>query len=271
MMTADRPAETWAATRDTLHQRCRAVGAVAREHGTPLPHWWHVALLPLGPALVTRPLRTATGTEFRIAVDPVAGTARVENPVAVVEHPLGVPTPEFVDWLSTTCSDQGAAVDLDPGDFAAPDILDPGHVAAIAGMFDAVAGTLHRFAEEIGGEQSPVQLWPHHFDMALTWFSGRRVPGIDPGDIEAAAEQITVGFSTGDQAVRAPYVYATAYPQPDELGGGALPPPGRWTTDREGFSGGILHYADAVESGDPGGTILGFLRSFFAEASRLMR
>jgi hypothetical protein len=270
MMTADRPAATWTATRDTLHQRCRAVGAVARDYATPLPHWWHVALLPHGPALVTRPLRTAADTEFRISLDPVAGTARVENPVAVVEHPLGVPTPEFVEWLATACSDQGAAVDLDPDDFAAPDVFDAAQAAAISGMFDAVAGTLHRFAEEIGGEQSPVQLWPHHFDMALTWFSGRQVPDVEPHDVEAAAEQIAAGFSTGDAAVPEPYLYTTAYPQPDDLTGVVLPPPGRWTTAHDGFSGGILRYADAVESGQPGDVILRFLRSFFAEASRRM-
>ena len=137
-------------------------------------------------------------------------------------------------------------------------------------MFEAMSGTLHRFAQEIGGEQSPVQVWPHHFDMALTWFSGRRVPGIDPGDVEAAAEQITVGYSTGDDAVPMPYVYATAYPHPEDLAEGLLPAPGRWTKGRDGFAGGILAYDDAVETGDPGGTILRFLRAFFAEASRRM-
>jgi hypothetical protein len=262
--------EIWTATRDTIHQRCRAVGAVAREHGTPLPHWWHVALLPVGPALVTRPLRGSAGTGFRIAVDPVAGMARVENPVAIVEHPLGSPTPEFLAWLATACADQGAAIDLDPEDFDAPEVFDVARAAAIAGMFDAMSGTLHRFAQEIGGEQSPVQVWPHHFDMALTWFSGRRVPGVDPENVEASAEQVTVGLSTGDDAVPTPYVYATAYPHPDDLTEARLPAPGRWTRAPDGFAGGILAYDDAVGTGDPAGTILRFLQAFFAEASRRM-
>jgi hypothetical protein len=258
------------ATRDTIHQRCRAVGAVAREFGTPLPHWWHVALLPVGSTLETRPLGTAAGHTFRIAVDLVGGTARIANPVAAIEYSIGVPTSEFVEWLMAACSDQGAAIVLDPGDFAAPDVFDTAQAAAIAGMFDATAGTLRRFAEEIGGDQSPVQVWPHHFDMALTWFSGRRVPDIEDHDDEAAAEQITVGFSTGDESVTDPYVYATAYPQPDDLTGEALPPPGRWTTAQDGFAGAILAHADAVATGDPGEAILRFLGAYFAEASRRM-
>jgi hypothetical protein len=33
---------------------------------------------------------------------------------------------------------------------------------------------LKQFRGELREETSPVQLWPHHFDLSLVWFSGRR-------------------------------------------------------------------------------------------------
>jgi hypothetical protein len=35
-------------------------------------------------------------------------------------------------------------------------------------------------------ESGPVQIFPHHMDVSMNWFSGRLVPGIDPADEESA-------------------------------------------------------------------------------------
>ena len=68
-----------------------------------------------------------------------------------------------------------------------------------------------RFSSSAAG----LRCWPHHFDLAVVWFSGRKVPGQDPNDPEYSNEQMNFGFSTGDSGTPEPYFYATAYPAPD--------------------------------------------------------
>ena len=43
----------------------------------------------------------------------------------------------------------------------------------------------------------PVVLWPHHFGLAVLWFSGHPAPDQDPANAEYADEQMNFGFSTG--------------------------------------------------------------------------
>ena len=58
-----------------------------------------------------------------------------------------------------------------------------------------------QFRGELRQETGPVQLWPHHFDLAMLWFSGRLVPGQDPDNEEYADEQMNFGFVPGDDGL----------------------------------------------------------------------
>jgi hypothetical protein len=115
----------------------------------------------------------------------------------------------------------------------------------------------------------PVQLWPHHFDLAMVWFSGRTVPGVDTADEETAEEQMNFGFSTGDDGISDPYFYITAYPLPAELVKTPLPPNAVWHT--HGWSGAIMPYAALVEADRPEEILLGFLKQVQAAGARLMK
>ena len=88
-----------------------------------------------------------------------------------------------------------------------------------------------------GGLVSPVLVYPHHFDLSLSWF---------PTDDEA---QLTVGFSTGDETIAEPYLYLTAYPEPTGFTGLVLPDGAYWQS--EGFSGAILPYSVLQGSSNP--------------------
>jgi len=54
------------------------------------------------------------------------------------------------------------------------------------------------------GVKSPIYLWPHHFDNAFKWFSGRKVNDED--------EQMGIGVSNGDDSYSLPYIYMTFWP-----------------------------------------------------------
>ena len=87
------------------------------------------------------------------------------------------------------------------------------------------------------GIASPVLLYPHHFDLSLSWF-----PYEDD-------RQVSVGFSTGDDHISEPYVYVTTYPESAELASLELEPPLRFQA--EGFRGIVLRYADLVHHESP--------------------
>jgi hypothetical protein len=127
---------------------------------------------------------------------------------------------------------------------------------------------LRRFQGEVRGETSSVQLWPHHFDLALLWLTGNLVEGQDPDEPEFADEQMNFGFVTGDYAIPEPYFYVTAYPLPDQLTNSELPEPAYWYD--KSFTGAVLPYAALVESDAPDQTLMAFLRILYRAGQRLM-
>ena len=67
-------------------------------------------------------------------------------------------------------------------------------------------------------------MWPHHFDNAFKWFSGRK---IDDGD-----EQMGIGISNGDDNYELPYIYMSFWP------------PLRKTNTLQIADGAVLHDTD---------------------------
>ncbi len=54
------------------------------------------------------------------------------------------------------------------------------------------------------GVKSQICLWPHHFDNAFKWFSGRKIDDED--------EQMGIGISNGDDNYELPYIYVSFSP-----------------------------------------------------------
>jgi hypothetical protein len=242
----------------------RAVGEASKQLAAPLSHWWHAALLPGDGELTTRQFHGADGA-FEVTVDLREHHVLVQGGGVV---PLDLPTGRFVAAFVAALSAAGGDVDLESARFESPDTYDREAVSRFAAVLAGLAPILASSTVSVGGETGPVNLWPHHFDLAVSWYSGRLVRGADPTDEENAAEQVTLGFSTGDEAIDEPYCYATAYPLPDGLVGAMLPSPAGWNS--EGFTGAVLGYGEALATGEPPGAIGAFYRTFLAEAAMRM-
>jgi hypothetical protein len=134
------------------------------------------------------------------------------------------------------------------------------------GWIDAV---FRRFKGGLREETGPVHIFPHHMDLSMNWFSGRRVPGVDPDDAENADEQLNFGFVTGDQSVSDAYFYITAYPVPDGWADLSLPAGAYWYT--EGWTGAVLPYTAVAASDRPEELLLGFQQKLLDHARRLMQ
>ena len=123
------------------------------------------------------------------------------------------------------------------------------------------------FAGWYCGKTSPVQVFWHSFDLAVTRFSGKRAPAMPDADRvtqEAYShEVISFGFWAGDQRVREPTYYSYTAPEPTQLREQPLAPAAARWLEQDGGSLAVLPY-DAVRTAtDPKATLLTFLESAY--------
>ena len=95
------------------------------------------------------------------------------------------------------------------------------HVRRYHRVLTEVDQIFREFAGRLNSKTSPVQLFWHSFDLAVTRFSGKRVhlpEGTDPVTREAYShEVISFGFWPGDREVREPTFYSYTAPEPQDL------------------------------------------------------
>jgi len=112
----------------------------------------------------------------------------------------------------------------------------------------------------------------HSFDLALTRFSGKRVPPREgAGRVEREAyshEVISFGFWFGDDKVPAPAYYAYAAPEPAGLSDESLLPPQAKWADSNGAHLALLMYDEVRKAGDPHAAVLDFLESAYQAGAK---
>ncbi len=238
-------------TRDAMHAYAQILGDLLKALRPRRKHWWHASLRPSLSGLTTGVVRT--GVDFEIELDLVADELRVRSVDGNVTRPLGGEPPAIVaSWLEDTLAGIGVELALGSGDRERSDESFTDYSAAqgarMQGALASVAAALEDFRAGIREETSPIQVWPHHFDMSMIWLPGAKVPDQDPANEEYADMQMNFGFVFGDAGIEKPYLYVTAYPLPDAMPGVELPNGTIWQT--EGFSGAVLLYRDLVSVSD---------------------
>jgi hypothetical protein len=133
-------------------------------------------------------------------------------------------------------------------------------------------GVFEEFAGWSCAKTSPVHLFWHSLDLAVTRFSGRRAPvnpNFDPVSREAYThEAVSFGFWAGDQKVREPTYYSYTFPEPPGLRAKELrPDDARWVGERSAMA--HLPYESVRTVPDPRATLLSFLESAYCGGSDL--
>ncbi|RME47522.1 MAG: hypothetical protein D6796_07580 [Caldilineae bacterium] len=261
----------WQPTRDTLHLYSQLAGKIRRALAPPHPHWWHVSLHVDEAGLTTPPIPTPDGRSFRLTLDLTRHTFRIALPDGDERaFPLPEQSPAALCRQTLdTLAEAGIHPDFDRAPFAGETIrpYHPPHAEAYRAALQSVHAVFRQFRAALPGERSPVQLWPHHFDLSLVWFSGREADV--PAGEEGGPEQIGFGFSTGDEGVPKAYFYANPWPFPDGLQETPLPPGAQWHT--AGWMGGLLLYRTVAAADDPAQTLLRFLQTVYRHAAARMQ
>jgi len=262
----------WNSTRDTLHQYARIIGKIRGWYMPKSKHWWHITLSVSARGLTTTPF-PVEGQSLELTLDLAAHQLVIDSSDGwSIALPLaGQSAAGLCCRISATLAAMG--IELEPDLLAAFDDEDilPYDIKAIGRFRQVINWVDASFKTFKGGlreETGPVQIFPHHMDVSMNWFSGRLVPGVDPADEENADEQMNFGFVTGDGSITDAYFYVTAYRAPVGWTDLALPEGANWHT--EGWTGAVLPYATVVASDQPLELLLDYLRALQVHGKQLM-
>lgn len=272
------PYEDWRATKDTLHLWCQILGKIKMAHVPPRNHWWSVALGLSVRGITTGRLR-AGDQAFEAELDLLSDRLVIRTDQGEVSgFPLknGLSVAEFTSELFTLLRTLDIDVDILARPYGMPmttpfaeDLDHAAYDGEAARRFWRILGwtdwVFQEFAGWFCGKTSPVNLYWHSLDLAVTRFSGERAParpGLDPVTAEAYSHKlISFGFWAGDEEVRAPTYYSYTAPEPEGLTERPLGlRQAHWLP-----TGGMarLPYDTVRTAADPAGTLLVFLESAY--------
>lgn len=280
------PLEEWEATKNTLHRFAQIVGKIRLRSAPFQNHWWHVPLYVSATGLRTGPM-PYEGTTFDIEFDFVHHFLLVTSSIGETEEfPLddGLTVAEFYRLIFECLQTLGIQIEIHPKPFDLA-IAEPFETDTIHASYDQeyvsrywwiltqVDGVFKEFAGRFSGKSSPVHLYWHSFDLAVTRFSGRRAPERPEADSvtrEAYShEVISFGFWAGDAKLRAPAFYSYTAPEPAGLADQPLRPGGAYWNAANGSSMALLMYDDMRQMESPKTTLLDFLESAYQAGARL--
>ena len=281
------PLTGWEETKQTLHLWAQIVGKVRMASTAPRNHWWHVTLYVDVRGLTTRRMHAQGGVAFEIAFDfvdhrLVISTNRGE--VESFELVDGLSVAEFDAKLHATLAALGIDVAIREEPYrvsvTTPFPEDREHasydrdaVERFWHILEWTDGVLEEFAGWYCGKTSPVHLFWHGFDLALTRFGGARAPALPeagPVDQETYThEVVSCGFWAGDENVREPNFYSYTAPEPAGLRQQPLHPAEAFWSEQGGGSLALLPYDAVRTASNPRAALLAFLEGAYRAGAGL--
>ena len=274
------PLEEWKDTKETLHRCAQIVGKVRLERSPFRNHWWHVTFYVDPRGLSARHMFSGD-LAFEISFDLIAHELIVVTSAGDrASFPLrdGLSVAEFYGKLVSILETLGIDADLTkPSPFDLEDEVrhfeqdtehasyDEQYVERYRRILTWVDRVFQEFSGRFNGKASPVHLFWHGLDLAVTRFSSRRAPereGADKVTREAYShEVISFGFWPGDRNTPRPAFYSYTAPEPDGLTGQPLSPEAAFWAPEGGMA--LLMYDDVRKADSPKTTLLEFMQSAY--------
>jgi hypothetical protein len=276
------PLDAWRPTKNTLHLYLQIVGKIRLAMHPRINHWWHVPLYVSPRGVTTRAIPLPDSGNFEIEFDfhehslkIKTGDGRYED-FAIYD---GLSVADFYSSVFANLAKLGIEPKIRAIPYEAPSTTpfaedhdnksyEKEYIARFHQILVAVDGIFEEFRGRFTGKSTPVHLFWHSFDLALTRFSGRKAPPMPDANMvtrEAYShEVISFGFWFGDDkpnSVAAPAFYSYTAPNPDGLENEPLQPEKAFWTPDGGMA--LLMYDDIRNAHDPRGEVLEFLESAY--------
>ena len=281
----DIPLENWRATKNTLHLYLQIVGKIRLTLHPRLNHWWHVPLYVSPRGLTTGTIPFAGGN-FEIEFDFKGHELKILTSDGRTEDFAlydGLTVADFYASVFANLAKLGINPEIKGIPYEAPSktpfaddtenkSYDKEYVERFHKILVAVDDIFEDFRGRFIGKSTPVHLFWHSFDLALTRFSGKAVPprkGAGMVEREAYShEVISFGFWFGDdKGVPAPAFYSYTAPEPAGLTDEPLQPDAAgWNTAKGAMA--LLMYDDVRNMKNPRETVLEFLESAYQAGAK---
>lgn len=273
------PLVEWRATKNTLHLYLQIVGKIRLTMHPRINHWWHVPLYVSPRGLTTRAI-PYDGGNFEVEFDFHDHELRITTSGGALEDFAlynGLSVADFYDSVFANLAKLGIKPAIRAVPYEAPSktpfavdhenrSYDKGYVERFHQILVAVDDIFEEFRGRFTGKSTPVHLFWHSFDLALTRFSGKPAPTRESaGMVEREAyshEVISFGFWFGDDSVPAPAFYSYTAPEPAGLADEPLPAPAKWQ-EANGSHMALLMYDDVRTAEKPRELVLEFLESAY--------
>lgn len=286
MIFPEMPLDAWRPTKNTLHLYCQIVGKIRLAMHPRINHWWHVTLYVSPRGLTTRTI-PYRGGNFEIEFDFRDHALKIATSDGAVEDFAlydGLSVADFYSSLFSNLAKLGIEPQIRVTPYEAPSTTpfpedtenssyDKEYVERFHQILVAVDDILEEFRGRFTGKSTPVHMFWHSFDLALTRFSGKAVPPRDgAGLVEREAyshEVISFGFWFGDdKTIPAPAFYSYTAPEPTGLADELLEPSAaRWQKANSSHMA-LLMYDDVRVMDDPGSVVLEFLESAYRAGAK---
>jgi hypothetical protein len=280
------PLEAWRPTKNTLHLYCQIVGKVRLAMHPRLNHWWHVTLYVSPRGLTTRAI-PYSGGNFEIEFDLKSHKLEIRTSDGAVEDFAlydGLTVADFYSSLFANLGKLGIEPKIRPIPYdtisTTPFAEDQEHKAYDKKYVERFHKTLvmvddilEEFRGRFVGKSTPVHMFWHSFDLALTRFSGKKSPPIDGANMvtrEAYShEVISFGFWFGDdKTVPAPAFYSYTAPEPKGLSDEPLSPSNAKWQAANGAHMALLMYDDVRNADDSRKIALEFFESAYRAGAK---
>jgi len=263
-----------AQTRDALHAYSRILGDYLKRCRTKRKHWWHASLRPSLSGLSTGIVYSRCDFELELNLRDSLLRGRAESGETFTETLEGQAASGLATRVAGFLMENGVDAKQIP-DASQQQMMDtefpdysPTQAVTMGAVLNGVTAAMVALRAGIREECSPIQLWPHHFDLSMLWLPGGKIPDRDPANEEEADMQMNFGFTFGDAAIPEPYFYVTAYPLPGDLHRVPLPTGTIWGT--QGFTGAFLPYRNLIRTSDPMAYLLSLWEGLLAAGRERM-
>ena len=243
-------------TREAIHLYSKLIGAIRAKMTPEQKNYWHISLHTSPQGFRTTPIPNEDGNTFEISLNLISHSANISSSTGNVRStPLkGQSISAFSSKLISALENMNIKPDIELEKFQDKLELryDQNIASDIFRSYSAVDMIFKTFKGTLKQETSPVQLWPHHMDIAFTYYPGAENNKID---------QIGFGYLTGDETVEEPYFYITAYPELEDISRIKFENHAYWQT--KGWQGIILKYKDLIKTDNPAETLITHLQNTY--------
>jgi hypothetical protein len=275
----DLPYDQWKDTKLHLQLLAQIVGKTRLKLHPFINHWWHVPLYLSPAGLTTRRIPLEHGNcELGLDLNQHQLVIRTSSQERRTVGLAGKPICDFYHEAMAALKEVGIEPHILPLPYKCGSTIpfaedrehkdyEPEMVHRAWTALVAVDRVLQEFRSRFVGKCSPVHMFWHSFDLAVTRFSGRAAPNSnnpDPVGREAYSHEVnSAGFWFGDPNFPEPAFYCYAAPAPTGLSEQRLSPEPAFWAEQNGSPMALLRYDDLRQMDDPKQALLDFLQSSY--------